>query len=678
MAKSVDSAGVRAVGLGPLLTNHTCDSYLLGVTFMANLPTGYLIPRLATGSGEPMPLLPTVRYTFGRAASCTMVLRDDLCSREHAELHFTAGNWYLRDIESLNGTFLNGNRLTTDQRLKPLDMIQIGNSKYHFIVKLEDLAGLSTEPPTPKAPEQVTIKSRLAETKYLPSDEQRAKHETGPLPHTGKVARESSQQAVSHLYRLAVDMAAAKDLKALAMLVLDGLLLATPADVVAILSLQPNREMSLEGYRTRNAKLTTYHKVSSFVSSEVLSTNAAVLAEDVAKNQSLNNRDSLAELQATSLVCAPMSFGKTVIGLLHLYCCSSKIRLHHDDLEYTLAVSRQLSIVWERLQREEGLTATVKTLADQALHDFEMVGSSQSLGKIQTMIARVADTKATVLVRGESGVGKELVARAVHRMSSRRNRPLICLNCAALTETLLESELFGHEKGAFTGATDRMIGKFESADRGTIFLDEIGEMSAGTQSKFLRVLEGQPFERVGGNTPITVDVRVVAATNRALEEAVRKGTFRRDLFFRLEVVQIEVPPLRDRPDDIPLLADYFLQRFNREMSRKLTGISPNAMQKLAAYRWPGNIRELRNVIERAVALCSKPQIEEGDIWHSSLELNLAEPESFAPKTLQEIEKQHIEQTLVYTDWNKSKASEILGIDRTTLDRKIKTYDLKKP
>jgi Nif-specific regulatory protein len=289
----------------------------------------------------------------------------------------------------------------------------------------------------------------------------------------------------------------------------------------------------------------------------------------------------------------------------------------------------------------------------------------------------VAATRATVLIRGESGVGKELIARAIHFNSPRKVGPFVCLNCAALTETLLESELFGHEKGAFTGATERMIGKFESADSGTIFLDEIGEMAAGTQAKFLRVLEGQAFERVGGNTPIKVDVRVVAATNRPLEESVRAGTFRKDLYFRLQVVQIDVPPLRDRPDDVPAIAEHFLKRFVRETGRKVKGFAPAAMKKLQSHHWPGNVRELRNAVERAVALGSGVVIEESDIWLSPLEMAAASGAEYESVSLEEIEKRHILRTLEHTDWNKSQAAAILGIERSTLDRKIKGYDLKR-
>mgnify|MGYP000918999699 FL=1 len=340
------------------------------------------------------------------------------------------------------------------------------------------------------------------------------------------------------------------------------------------------------------------------------------------------------------------------------------------------AVARQLGTAWHRLRKQATLTVEVRQLKDQLRIESELVGGSPALTKVEQQVARVAGTKATVLIRGESGVGKELVARAIHNSSPRKDAPFVCLNCAALTETLLESELFGHEKGAFTGATERMIGKFEAADNGTIFLDEIGEMAPGTQAKFLRVLEGQPFERVGGNTPIKVDVRVVAATNRPLEDAVRAGSFRRDLFFRLQVVQLDVPPLRDRADDVPPIADHFLKRFVRETGRKIRGFTPGAVEKLKAYRWPGNVRELRNVVERAVALGTGPVIDAADIWLGELDmLPAAGGGVYAPETLDEVEKRHIAATLRHTDWNKSQAAVILGIERSTLDRKIKGYNL---
>ncbi|MEO8495826.1 MAG: sigma-54 dependent transcriptional regulator, partial [Planctomycetota bacterium] len=305
--------------------------------------------------------------------------------------------------------------------------------------------------------------------------------------------------------------------------------------------------------------------------------------------------------------------------------------------------------------------------------------------QVQQEIGRAAPSRATVLIRGESGVGKELVARAVHYSSPRKKGPFVCLNCAALSESLLESELFGHERGAFTGATERKIGKFEAAHQGTLMLDEIGEMSPTIQSKFLRVLEGHPFERVGGSQQIKVDVRVIAATNRDLEKAVGDGTFRRDLYFRLHVVDINIPPLRRRPGDTLELANHFLERFSEETGRKLFGFTPEALELMERYRWPGNIRELKNVIERAVLLAQGDFIGPEDLTLSNLstasesgEMVFSPRNIYEPASLADLERKHIEATLKSTEWNKSKTSELLGIERSTLDRKIKRYELKRP
>ncbi|HWY87832.1 MAG TPA: sigma-54-dependent Fis family transcriptional regulator, partial [Gemmataceae bacterium] len=384
----------------------------------------------------------------------------------------------------------------------------------------------------------------------------------------------------------------------------------------------------------------------------------------------------------TSLICAPVIFGTKILGLIHLYCTDPHKALGAEDLEFTMAVAKQLGAVSHQMQRQESLSYENRALRDQLHVESELIGASEAIKSIEEKVGRVAGTNATVLIRGESGVGKELVARALHYSSARKEGPFICLNCAAITETLLESELFGHEKGAFTGATDKKVGKFEAAHQGTIFLDEIGEMAVNTQSKLLRVLEGHPFERVGGSTQIKVDVRVVAATNQPLEKNLQEGKFRRDLYYRLQVVEITVPPLRERGDDVPLLADHFLKRFIRETGRRIRGLTPAALRKMEQYHWPGNVRELRNVVERAVALGRGPFLDAEDIWLSSLAASgpaaaAGDPETYEPLPLEEIEKRYILRTLDHTEWNKSQAATILEIERSTLDRKIKGYNLKR-
>src|SRR4051812_7257452 len=617
--------------------------------FMAQSPSAFLVARRDDGFGDVYPLHTGTRYTLGRAPTNRVVLRDDLCSREHAEVFGVEGGWHVRDLGSLNGTHLNGEPLRTDRPLRPLDEVRVGRTRLVFVDEMGQLPDLPKSAPRPaEKAEGLEIRKRLGQTRY-----QQSQPATEPAdPETVRMEpRVAPPQAVAVLYRLALDMAAAADTTELCALAVDAVFRAPPAEVVAILALKDTRELELLVHRVRGGGPATYHKVSQFVSSEVLSGKQAVLAENVAADRMLKNRDSIAELKVASLICAPILFDEQVLGLLHLYRTSGHAPLNADDLEFTLAVARQLGTVWHRLSRQVTLSAENRSLRDQLRLESEIVGRSGPLQKIESQILRVGETKATVLIRGESGSGKELVARAIHQNSPRRDGPFICLNCAALTETLLESELFGHEKGAFTGATERLIGKFEAADNGTIFLDEIGEMALSTQAKFLRVLEGHPFERVGGNQQIKVDVRVVAATNRTLEDAVRAGTFRRDLFYRLQVVQLDVPPLRDRLDDVPILADHFLKKFVRETARKIKGFTPAALDKLKAYRWPGNIRELKNVIERAVALGVGPQLDAADIWLSELDVGapvVGAVAAYKPELLEDVEKRHILETLKHT------------------------------
>ncbi len=642
---------------------------------------GFLVTRRPDGFGDVFPLLSTRRYVVGRSSDCDIVLRDDLGSRKHAELVHGSVGWTVHDNGSLNGSFVNDARVVKRHLIVTGDEVRFGHSQFLFVRALAELPALPDTGTAREDGDRLSITRRQTQTRYLPTlGSSPEATQTMPTFGSGETAypRLPLDDGVAVLYRLAVDMAAATDVAELAELVLDAVTRATPAEASAVLTVREGDEFDLTAHRIRPTGPATYHKVSSLVSHEVLTSGQAVLAEDVGALQHPKNRDSITDLRATSLICAPVSADGRVLGLLHLYSTGERGRLTPDDLEFTLAAARQLGVVWQALQRQSGLSVEVEVLKEQLHLESELVGGSGPLKAIEAQIARVAETKTTVLIRGESGVGKELVARALHFNSPRRDRPFVCLNCAALTESLLESELFGHEKGAFTGATERMRGKFESADQGTIFLDEIGEMAPNTQAKLLRVLEGQPFERVGGNVPIRVDVRVVAATNRPLEDGVRDGTFRRDLYFRLQVVQIDVPPLRDRADDVPVLADHFLKRFTRETGRKIKGFTPAAVKKLQAYHWPGNVRELRNAVERAVALAAAATLDEGDIWLSPLEREGGGPAKFEPISLEEMERRHIERTLEHTGWNKSKAAEILGVERSTLDRKIKAYELKKP
>ena len=313
-----------------------------------------------------------------------------------------------------------------------------------------------------------------------------------------------------------------------------------------------------------------------------------------------------------------------------------------------------------------------ETVAEVARPE-DIVGQSAIMQRVFDAIETVGPTDATVLITGESGTGKELVARAIHHASPRKFHPLVVIHCGALTETLLESELFGHEKGAFTGAQYRKKGKFEIAEGGTVFLDEIGDISLKTQTDLLRVLQEHEIVRVGGTQSIKVDFRCVAATNKDLEKAIEEGKFRPDLYYRLNVFRIELPPLRDRREDVPMLVKHFVEKFSLQMNKKITRVSPAAMNLLQQQPWSGNVRELENAVERAMVVAQEPEIRESDFVFKA-----ASVPNGVPRSLDEIERAHILRTLESVNWNQTRAAEILNIDRVTLHHKLKRYGWSRP
>lgn len=345
------------------------------------------------------------------------------------------------------------------------------------------------------------------------------------------------------------------------------------------------------------------------------------------------------------------------------------------DLDRLSLVVRKALSDTDLYAEHERLKEEVQQLKARNRYD-RIIGKSQKMVELMDTVSQVAPTKASVLITGESGVGKELVADAIHELSNRSKGPFIKVHCAALTASLLESELFGHEKGSFTGAVKEKKGRFELADGGTIFLDEIGEIDAQTQVKLLRVLQERQFERVGGEKSITVDVRIVCATNRDLPKEIEKGNFREDLYYRLNVVHLDVPPLRERKDDIPLLMTSFLQQFNSENGRSIEAFSNQAKRALLGYEWPGNIRELRNCIESAVVFARTSVIEVEDLpVHIGKAQNASSISLEVGITLAEAEKQLIISTLASCAGNKTKAAEVLGIGRKTLHRKLQEYHI---
>ena len=629
---------------------------------------------------QVIPLTAGQRITLGRAPSNRIVVHDERASRFHAEIFPGSHGWMVRDLDSRNGTLLRGERLVGDRQLMPGDLIRIG---------LADVV-YSESPPTSETAAGATVGGGAA-TGVMPADleawhasitHRRARShllddinaQAGSTPRVGRAAAE--------LCRLAFALGRAADLAEVSGLALASALADTAAarGVVLLperLDAEPSAGVAGDPLSPVTAVPDPWPlPYPAGIVATVLGTDEALLAAAPAGGTGGGTAASIS---------APIRSKGKAVGVMHLELEQGDREATPDDLEFVMAVCDALGVAIDNLSAREALSSRLATAADEnqrlrrrlGEETPRMVGSSAALQGIVGQIERVAKTKATVLVRGESGSGKELVARAIHEASDRRGGPFICLNCAALSETLLESELFGHEKGAFTGATEKKIGKFEAAHKGTLVLDEIGEMSPAIQAKFLRVLEGHPFERVGGSNRVNVDVRVVAATNRNLEEAVAGGDFRRDLYFRLKVVEIIVPPLRRRPEDIEAIATHFLTRFAAETGRTIKGFSPEALEALRAYHWPGNIRELRNVIERAVVLAQGEWIEAHDMALSQLatpgdtgKAPAARQGTFVPTTIEEMERRHVMETLEAVGGNKTKAAAILGIERSTLDRKL--------
>ena len=346
----------------------------------------------------------------------------------------------------------------------------------------------------------------------------------------------------------------------------------------------------------------------------------------------------------------------------------------NEELLAKVRVMLRIKDLHDELKKEKDKNILLIHALEQRYSFGNILGKNARMQEIFELISDIADTDSTVLILGESGTGKELIARAIHFNSYRKNKPFVVANCSAYSQNLLESELFGHEKGSFTGAIRRKTGRFEMANGGTIFLDEIGEVSSPTQILLLRVLQDHRFERVGGEETLDIDVRVIAATNKNLTEEMKKGTFREDLYYRLNVIPILVPPLRERKDDISLLASYFLQKFCQERKKEVISFSSEVMETLIAHSWPGNVRELENVIEHAVTIAKQDKILTKDLPQYLL-LRPLPMQEFA--TLQDYEKNLILKTLQETNWNKHKAAKKLNINRSTLYGKIKRYGLKK-
>ncbi|TWT50297.1 Transcriptional regulatory protein ZraR [Rubripirellula amarantea] len=637
-------------------------------------------------------LSPPAQAILGRSSQSQIVLRSERASRQHARIYWHPGDrdgdgagWMIEDLGSRNGTFVDGTQITAPTLLTDPVEINVAGFTIRFTHHI-NAAPASEKSEAQATDDQLTmefdpsaITDRRSKSRYLEND---------PTASPGSASAASAAGLSSRrLLQLAFALARTDSFESLVEETLNALdqhLILDSAGVYASQAASSVIDMPLVGTRQNGTR--SYRRPPDSLLQTIEGENSeATLARNILGDSTLATENSRGVIDVESLIIAPVRDTDAILrGFIHVTTTGGQDPLSSEDLEFVVAAAQILAESIRSLGQQVQLSRSldrsrkqVELLQRQVSDKVRLVGRSKLIRSVIDKIGLAAPTNTTILVRGESGVGKELVAAALHHASTRRDGPLVCLNCAALSPTLLESELFGHEKGAFTGATDQKAGKFETADTGTLMLDEIGEMSAEVQAKFLRVLEGHAFERVGGHESIKVDVRVVAATNRDLQDMVRQGTFRQDLYYRLNVVEIVVPPLRERADDALLIADYFLNKFNLETGRKIEGFTAAAKRALLDYSWPGNIRELKNVVERAVVLNTKNEIDVSDLALSQTPMpsgpSATSLTSDVNLTLAELERAHIERVLRHTEGNKTQAAKSLGIERSTLDRKLKRW-----
>jgi len=420
-------------------------------------------------------------------------------------------------------------------------------------------------------------------------------------------------------------------------------------------------------------------KIGQGIAGHVAETGQPLLIADAQQdNRWMREISDSIDYETRSMACVPLKINNRTIGVVQVINKKDKTQFTHADMDVLEEFSSLAALAIGSARSLEQVRQENQDLKKELGEKHQIIGKSVILNKVLEDAQKLSRTKTTALIQGESGTGKELLARLIHRESPRKEKPLVVLNCAALPEPLLESELFGHEKGSFTGAAGRKLGKFETAHEGTLFLDEIGEMAPGIQAKLLRVLQEGVFYRVGGNTPITVDVRVLSATNKNLKKEVEEGKFREDLYYRLNVVQLNIPPLRERLEDVAFLVEHFLAVFKKETGLSNLTVSEAAMDKMSRYNWPGNIRELRNAIERAVVMGNGKTIMPEDLpitaslpKFAGLKVGLTLDEA-----LNEFKKEFILLNLRHTGGNRSNAAKVMDIQRTYLSRLITRYDIR--
>lgn len=596
---------------------------------------------------------------IGRQAGATLKIGNASVSRRHAVIEKEGDRFVIADLGSRNGTFVNDVPVRR-RELQHGDRVRIGESQFFFLYEDTD------EP------------ARTSEIRFDDGDV--VNSATVRMTYSdvlGLMARD-----LSVLMKISTTINAIRSLQELQERLLELIFEVVPAKHGAILlngeSGDPKPEFSstvgLDRVYGPNQKIT----VSSTVVRRVLKDNAALLVSDAENNEALHT-DSLIAAHSRSLLCVPLIMLGRTLGVLYLDTDVPDVRFDEDHLQLITAIAAIAAVAIQNARHIETLENENRRLIADANLEHNMVGESAAMQQVYQLISKVAASESTVLISGESGTGKELAARAIHSNSKRATKPFMAVNCAALAESLLESELFGHERGAFTGALNQRKGRLEVADGGTIFLDEIAELSAALQTKLLRVLQEREFERVGGTRSIKIDIRVIAATNQDLDAAIARGTFRQDLFFRLNVVELRMPALRERTEDIPMLANYFAAKYSEKCNRKVLGISPDTQKLLLAYDWPGNVRELENAIERAVVMGTTKDILPEDLPEAILEVKAPDPPESGSgyhQNVTERKKQLIIDAMKESHGSFTTAAKLLGLHPNYLHRLVRNLNLK--
>ena len=633
------------------------------------------------GAGPEIPLF-SAETIVGRDKTADISLLDTMVSRQHAKIVLDGAQASLIDMNSSNGTFVN--RLPVDRHpLEDGDELSIGETIFIFQdseagqgIRSDEFQAVASS----NYNEELTVDIPDIPSAIRASEMGRFEN----LPN--------EQRELAILYELGRAINSTLKLHEILGHILDVIFETMPAQRgVVLLTDASTGKLRPKVIRPKEAGKEGM-KVSQTILDYAVERGVGIFSTDASTDDRFLSSKSVATQVVRSLLCVPLKTRDEIVGVVYVDS-SEGGKLDHRHLLMLSAVANQAAIAIENARLVDELQLENRSLRRQLSQTHHVVGSSPKMKQIYEMVRRVSPADTTILLRGESGVGKEVIARAIHQQSKRRSKQIVCVNCAALSPTLLEAELFGYERGAFTGATERRAGRFELANGGTLFLDEIGEMPAELQAKLLRVLQEREFERVGGTETLKVDVRIVTSTNRDLDKEMEEGRFRDDLYYRLKVIEILIPPLRDRKEDLPALIEQFLQLFSNDMGTKPPKISTEALAVAMSYNWPGNVRELKNLIERAVVLGvgdellpehfpdsvlhspafveeqSEPQV---DIVDDPAETQTLRPDSF---TLADSEKVHIERILALCQWNKSRASEMLQISRPRLDRKIKEYEL---